>query len=68
MNDKTPALIYIGKGAFQAPYPARDLTADEVAKFGEQALLGTKLYQKPQAADKPTMTKAQPKKAWEKEQ
>jgi hypothetical protein len=51
MND--PALIYIGKGAFQYPYPARDLTSDEVKKFGEQTLLATGLYQKPKAAEKP---------------
>jgi len=63
----TPALIYIGKGAFQAPYPARDLTADEVSKFGEQALLDTKLYQKPKSAIKPNTKSQSAKTDWDKE-
>ncbi len=41
------ALIYIGKGAFQAPIPARDLSEEEVKAFGKQALLKTGLYQEP---------------------
>ncbi len=40
-------LIYIGGGAFVPPYPARDLSADEVKNFGEAALLSTGLYKKP---------------------
>ena len=43
-------LIYIGGGAFVPPYPARDLTAEEVKQFGEAALLATGLYKK---ADSP---------------
>jgi hypothetical protein len=38
-------LKYIGKGAFRANLPARDLTADEVNEFGgEEFLTGTGLY------------------------
>lgn len=40
---------YIGNGAFCPPYPARDLSDEEVQEFGEKALLETGLY----AADKP---------------
>ncbi len=40
-------LIYIGQGAFQYPYPARDLNAEEVAEFGKEALLATGLYKEP---------------------
>lgn len=40
-------LIYIGHGSFQYPYPARDLSAEEVAEFGKEALLATGLYQEP---------------------
>lgn len=38
-------LKYIGKGTFLAGIPARDLTALEVRKFGEQKLLDSKLYE-----------------------
>jgi hypothetical protein len=38
-------LIYIGRGAFQYPYPARDLSANEVKEFGREKLLATGLYQ-----------------------
>lgn len=40
-------LTYIGNGAFQPPYPARDLSAEEVAMFGKDALLATGLYREP---------------------
>lgn len=40
-------LIYIGKGAFVPIYPARDLSAEEVEKFGKDALLATGLYKEP---------------------
>lgn len=43
-------LTYIGGGAFQPPYPARDLTAEEVKEFGEDALLTTGLYIKAPSA------------------
>lgn len=38
-------LKYIGKGAFVPPYPARDLSDQEVNDFGKQALLDTGLYE-----------------------
>ncbi len=49
-------LRYIGGGAFQPPYPARDLSDDEVEKFGESALLATGLYSKstPLSVNTPT--------------
>lgn len=37
-------LTYIGFGAFVPPYPARDLTDEEVKQFGKEALLATNLY------------------------
>ena len=35
---------YIGNGAYCPPYPARDLSDEEVQEFGEKALLETGLY------------------------
>ncbi len=40
-------LTYIGKGAFDPRFPARDLSAEEVAAFGKDALLATGLYREP---------------------
>lgn len=40
-------LIYVGKGAFDPRYPARDLSAEEVEEFGKEALLATGLYKEP---------------------
>lgn len=40
---------YIGKGAFCPPYPARDLTDEEVQEYGEATLLATKLYENEKA-------------------
>ena len=37
-------LKYIGRGAFLAGIPKRDLSADEVKKFGKARLLKSKLY------------------------
>ena len=38
---------YIGQGAFMVGIPARDLTDEEVEKYGgEKALLETGLYEK----------------------
>ena len=48
-------LKYIGKGLFLPGIPARDLSAQEVGKFGEQKLLNSKLYMiaaKPQRRNK----------------
>lgn len=42
-------LIYIGKGAFDPRYPARDLTSYEVSQYGKEALLATGLYKEPDA-------------------
>lgn len=51
------SMKYIGKGEFVPPYPARDLSDDEVKEFGKDALLATGLYAeegsgKPAAAPK----------------
>lgn len=40
-------LTYIGNGAFDPRFPARDLSAEEVAMFGKDALLATGLYREP---------------------
>jgi hypothetical protein len=37
-------LRYIGRGDFVRGYPARNLTAEEVKKFGKRNLLATGLY------------------------
>ena len=37
-------LKYIGNGLFLPGIPARDLSAQEVGKFGEQKLIDSKLY------------------------
>lgn len=42
---------YIGTG-FIHPFPARDLTDEEVNEFGEEALLATGLYEK-ESTEKP---------------
>ena len=42
-------LTYIGKGAFDPRFPARDLNAEEVATFGKDVLLATGLYKEPDA-------------------
>jgi hypothetical protein len=39
-------LRYVGNGAFVPPYPARDLNAEEVEQYGQEALLATGLYEK----------------------
>lgn len=42
-------LIYIGNGEFIPPFPARDLTDEEVEQFGgEKKLIETGLYAKPE--------------------
>jgi len=38
-------LVYIGKGKTVAGVPARDLTPDEIEKFGKAFLLSSGLYQ-----------------------
>ena len=38
-------LVYIGKGRWITGYPARDLSEDEVKKFGKAELLATGLYE-----------------------
>lgn len=43
-------LIYVGKGAFIVDIPARDLTDEEVKKYGKKYLLKSGLYVEP---DKP---------------
>lgn len=51
-------LNYIGKGAFvPGMYPARDLTAEEVKLFGEEALLATGLYKKTSSSSSSNVSK-----------
>ena len=38
-------LVYIGRGKSVVGVPTRDLTADEIEKFGKAFLLSTGLYQ-----------------------
>lgn len=40
-------LLYVGEGAFVPGVPARNLTNDEVAQHGKEALLATGLYREP---------------------
>jgi hypothetical protein len=40
-------LIYIGEGAFLPGFPARDLTDEEVARWGIEFCLSSGLYRKP---------------------
>lgn len=40
-------LTYIGNGSFDPRFPARDLSAEEVAAFGKNTLLATGLYKEP---------------------
>lgn len=40
-------LIYVGRGSFVPGIPARDLTDEEVVRFGLSRLLETGLYKKP---------------------
>lgn len=56
------ALIYIGRGAFTPPYPARDLTEDEVAGYGKEALLKTGLYKEPATEKKSEPNKKEKEK------
>ena len=42
-------LIYIGDGSALPDVPARNLTDEEVQKFGEDTLLASKLYIRPKA-------------------
>ena len=52
----TNGLIYIGKG-FLPGIPARDLSAEDVKKYGgKSALLDTGLYAEPEKKVKPTKT------------
>lgn len=46
-------LKYIGKGACVPPYPARDLTKEEVKRFGKRKLLATGLYKETIKVEKP---------------
>jgi hypothetical protein len=39
-----PALQYVGNGAWIRGIPARDLSADEVARLDSAALIGSGLY------------------------
>ena len=48
---KTAGLIYIGKG-FVSGIPARNLTSDEVEKYGKEALLATGIYTEPEKRSK----------------
>lgn len=43
-------LIYIGQGQYYVGVPARDLTAEEVERYGRGWLLSIGLYQEPAAA------------------
>ena len=43
---KRPALIYKGKG-FLVKVPTRDLTKDEVKKYGLERLIESGLYEEP---------------------
>ena len=38
-------LHYIGNGSFIPHIPSRDLSAEEVKRFGKERLLGSKLYE-----------------------
>lgn len=53
---------YVGQGSFLPGVPARDLTAGEVKKFGEEELLASGLYEKVQKTSskpKPSENKAE---------
>lgn len=65
MAKKKPiGLIYKGNGFFVS-IPARDLTPEEVKKFGKDFLLSLGLYEEPQTKRKPL---AQPDEAGESEE
>jgi|LDZU01.1.fsa_nt_gi hypothetical protein len=57
-------LKYRGNGNFLAGIPARDLSDEEVEKFGEKYLLSTKLYEK-QATYKRVNNEIRSKEKWQ---
>jgi len=48
---------YVGKGAWMIGVPARDLSADEVKKFGEERLLKSNLYEEVKRKSKAELEK-----------
>ena len=48
---------YVGKGAFLIGVPARDLSAEEVKKFGEERLLKSNLYEEVKRKSKAELEK-----------
>ena len=54
---KRVGMKYIGNGFFVVGVPARDLSVDEVEKFGEAFLLKSGLYKKVGATRKTTTKK-----------
>ncbi len=57
-------LKYRGNGNFLAGIPARDLSDEEVEKFGEKYLLSTKLYEN-QATYKRVNNEIRSKEKWQ---
>lgn len=51
---------YIGKGAWMIGVPARDLSAGEVKKFGEERLLKSNLYEEVKRKSKAELEKPVP--------
>lgn len=48
---------YVGKGSFLVGVPARDLSAGEVKKFGEERLLKSNLYEEVKRKSKAELEK-----------
>jgi len=48
---------YVGKGAWMIGVPARDLSAEEVKKFGEERLLKSNLYEEVKRKSKAELEK-----------
>ena len=48
---------YVGKGAWMIGVPARDLSAGEVKKFGEERLLKSNLYEEVKRKSKAELEK-----------
>ena len=48
---------YVGKGAWLVGVPARDLSADEVKKFGLERLLKSNLYEEVKRKSKAELEK-----------
>jgi len=51
---------YVGKGAWMIGVPARDLSAGEVKKFGEERLLKSNLYEEVKRKSKAELEKTVP--------